>query len=742
MYEKFAKPIVSKVLEGYNGTILAYGQTSSGKTHTMIGDDNKPGIIYLAVKDIFKKINESSDREFLVRIGSVEIYNDKIYDLLDNGKSGLSLLESNGNVVINQKEITAKSEEEVIKYFKSGNSKQVAGTKINDRSSRSHSIFRVTVEAQNSKDGKEAFVSNLFLVDLAGSEKPDSTKASFNEGLHINKSLLVLGRIIRELAKKAANVKHINYRECKLTRILSPALGGNSYTAVICTVSPTALEETYQTIFFAQNAKKSKTYPKLNTIKLSMKKASSQESVSGSSLNVATFSRRRKIMTPVGSQIDLVAPFKKTRHELPDITNHFGFHHKMSHLLSVQVSNGSLWDSQLVLRPSKAKQKSDSDSVEDEISVQENSSISESFANHHRTEKENSINEKHELVGLTEERLENQLKETQKALDKSRNLYSSMLAAKHDAIDTIRRNHDEELNALNQKNDSLQIDVKLFEKAFLDKETDIKKMEKRAYAAEDGVIEMKRNFDVKLLECQQEYKKNLKEKTKRIEELEIEIFNLKKQEKEKDLRNYIQLEKHLNLRLVEARKNFEEMMQQSFDKKLTSKEIYFDELLSKKDEEIMKLRNELIMLESKSSPLSQNMIPDQVKELQSSLKKSLEKLKKTKLSDVHQLLEIMSSLQNLVNNLDNFVFKPNAADSSTSDIPSQNFKSNKTFIATSTPVGGFNCSYCNKVFSRKISLDRHVTQAHKQFSCNFCRKNFKSSNFLKIHKNTCHREYM
>ncbi|CRK87589.1 CLUMA_CG001386, isoform A [Clunio marinus] len=269
VYDALAKPIVKKAFKGFNGTIFAYGQTSSGKTHTMIGKNKMPGIIPLAVRDIFHEINKTEDREFVVKIGYIEIYNDKVYDLFEDGKTELSIFESNGHVLVNQKEYVAVSEKEVMKQFGVGNKcKKMTGTKTNKDSSRSHAIFRITIKSQKKDDAEDSRTSSLFLVDLAGSEKPDaSATTTFNEGLHINQSLLVLGKIIRELAKKNSSLKRVNFRECKLTRILSPALGGNSYASVICTAAPTVLDETYHTLCFAQNAEKVKTVPVINTTK-------------------------------------------------------------------------------------------------------------------------------------------------------------------------------------------------------------------------------------------------------------------------------------------------------------------------------------------------------------------------------------------------------------------------------------------------------------------------------------------
>lgn len=249
VYDTLASPIVKKCLAGYNGTIFAYGQTSSGKTYTMSGADEAKGIIQMTIDEIFNEIQKSSDdKSFTLSVGYIEIYKEKIYDLLSGKRTKLRVFDFQGETQTNQREFHVNSKDEIIKYLEYGNRmRKVATTMQNDNSSRSHVIFRITIESKDIND--EVKISNLLLVDLAGSEKPDVTKDSFNEGLFINKSLLALGKIIRQLTEKNSNHKKVRYRESLLTRLLSSSLGGNSFTSIICTVSPTSLDETFYTLW-------------------------------------------------------------------------------------------------------------------------------------------------------------------------------------------------------------------------------------------------------------------------------------------------------------------------------------------------------------------------------------------------------------------------------------------------------------------------------------------------------------
>lgn len=211
----------------------------------MVGNQKTVGVIEMAIDDI---LESASNGNYVFRVGYIEVYKEKIFDLLDEQKRELKIFERKGEALTNQKQFEVESKEDVMKYFHDGNQrKQMGASIVNENSSRSHTIFRISLESTDENGLKIS--SNLFLVDLAGSEKPDMSKNSFNEGLFINKSLLALGKIVRQLSEKNVDVKKLRYRDSLLTRLLSSALGGNSFTSMICTLSPTSLDETFYTIW-------------------------------------------------------------------------------------------------------------------------------------------------------------------------------------------------------------------------------------------------------------------------------------------------------------------------------------------------------------------------------------------------------------------------------------------------------------------------------------------------------------
>ncbi|MED6123466.1 Kinesin-like protein KIN-7N, variant 2 [Stylosanthes scabra] len=272
VYKLLTKDIIHAALDGFNGTAFAYGQTSSGKTFTMNGSKNDPGIIPRAVKDIFTKIETMSDREFLIRVSYMEIYNEEINDLLHVENQKLQIHESleRGVFVAGLREEIVNSAEQVLDLINSGEVNRHFGeTNMNVGSSRSHTIFRMVIESKgkefNSSDDLSANdivrVSVLNLVDLAGSERIAKTGADgvrLKEGKYINKSLMVLGNVINKLSEGSKQRGHIPYRDSKLTRILQPALGGNAKTSIICTLAPEEIhiEETRGTLQFASRAKR------------------------------------------------------------------------------------------------------------------------------------------------------------------------------------------------------------------------------------------------------------------------------------------------------------------------------------------------------------------------------------------------------------------------------------------------------------------------------------------------------
>ncbi|XP_032664688.1 kinesin-related protein 4 [Odontomachus brunneus] len=265
-------PIVDAAVNGFNGTIFAYGQTSSGKTYTMIGTKEEDGIIPLAIKQMFDAIADTPRREFLLRVSYLEIYNEKVNDLLSK-ETDLKVHEDvNGQVFVKCKEEVTNSPENILSLMSKGNkNRRIGETNMNERSSRSHTIFRITIESREADSGSNGAiqVSQLNMVDLAGSERARQTGATgerFKEGRHINLSLSTLALVIKQLSESQDTQKYINFRDSKLTRLLQTSLGGNAMTAIICAVTPAALDETQCTLSFASRARSIKNKPQLNEV--------------------------------------------------------------------------------------------------------------------------------------------------------------------------------------------------------------------------------------------------------------------------------------------------------------------------------------------------------------------------------------------------------------------------------------------------------------------------------------------
>ncbi|KAK6289850.1 hypothetical protein POUND7_001391 [Theobroma cacao] len=272
VYEARTKEIVAAAVRGFNGTVFAYGQTNSGKTHTMRGSAAEPGVIPLAVHDLFGIIQQDVDREFLLRMSYMEIYNEEIIDLLAPEHRKLQIHESieRGIYVAGLREEIVASPEQVLDFMEFGEShRHIGETNMNLHSSRSHTIFRMIIESRDrTEDGDgdtvnscdAVRVSVLNLVDLAGSERAAKTGAEgvrLKEGSHINKSLMTLGTVIKKLSEGAESQGgHVPYRDSKLTRILQPALGGNANTAIICNITLAQIhaDETKSSLQFASRA--------------------------------------------------------------------------------------------------------------------------------------------------------------------------------------------------------------------------------------------------------------------------------------------------------------------------------------------------------------------------------------------------------------------------------------------------------------------------------------------------------
>ncbi|KAL8034077.1 hypothetical protein ABFS82_12G003800 [Erythranthe guttata] len=270
VYEKGAKDVAISVCCGINATIFAYGQTSSGKTYTMTG------ITEYAIQDIYNYIQEYQERDFILKFSAMEIYNESVRDLLNVDNTSLRLLDDpeRGTIVEKLTEEILNDRDHVTRLLSVCEAqRQIGETSINERSSRSHQIIRLTVEsssreilAGNSASTLSAIVN---FVDLAGSERASQSLSAgtrLKEGSHINRSLLTLGTVIRKLSKDRNG--HIPYRDSKLTRILQTSLGGNTRTAVICTIIPSHShsEQSRNTLLFASCAKEVTTNAQVNVV--------------------------------------------------------------------------------------------------------------------------------------------------------------------------------------------------------------------------------------------------------------------------------------------------------------------------------------------------------------------------------------------------------------------------------------------------------------------------------------------
>ncbi|KAI0468691.1 kinesin-domain-containing protein [Xylaria cf. heliscus] len=301
VYDHIAKRLVRRVMEGYHGTVFAYGMTGTGKTFSMQGTASSPGVIPLAITDIFSYIRETPTREFLLRVSYLEIYNERIHDLLSmptanatgagSAQEEIKLREDSkrGVYATPLKEEIVQSPTQLLRVIARGDqARRTASTQFNARSSRSHAVVQIVVESRerlpggSGGEGKRSGifpggvrVSTLSLIDLAGSEKAAETKERRQEGSHINKSLLTLGTVISKLSEHKEKEgkggdkdgKHLPYRDSKLTRLLQGALSGNSLVSILCTIQTgsagstasanTHATETLNTLKFASRAKNS-----------------------------------------------------------------------------------------------------------------------------------------------------------------------------------------------------------------------------------------------------------------------------------------------------------------------------------------------------------------------------------------------------------------------------------------------------------------------------------------------------
>ncbi|CAD8131976.1 unnamed protein product [Paramecium pentaurelia] len=280
VYETTAALSVDSTLQGYNSTIIAYGQTGTGKTYTMHGFSFTPnsdqlGIIPRSLHNIFTHIQMKSNSmtTFMVRASYLQIYNESISDLLRPDHQQLNIREDKkrGVFVENLSEWAVRSPPEIYQLMRRGNAKRVtASTRMNDTSSRSHAVFIITVEQiEETPEGKRARVGKLNLVDLAGSERVRVTGATgirLEESKKINQSLSALGNVISALTELKQPKSHIPYRDSKITRLLEDSLGGNCKTTFMAMISPAieAFNESLSTLKFANRAKNIRNTPMVN----------------------------------------------------------------------------------------------------------------------------------------------------------------------------------------------------------------------------------------------------------------------------------------------------------------------------------------------------------------------------------------------------------------------------------------------------------------------------------------------
>lgn len=282
VFEGTTRPLLDGILSGFNASVFAYGATGCGKTHTISGTPEDPGVIFLTMQDLYRRIEEMREEaEINVRLSYLEIYNETIRDLLSDvptpAGQGLLLREDQANKisVVGISEHTPQSPEHVLEMIQDGNQRRtMSPTEANAVSSRSHAVLQINV-TQKPKTGDvmdETTSASLNIIDLAGSERAAATNnngARMKEGANINKSLLALGNCINALCQSGGlKGRHIPYRNSKLTRLLKFSLGGNCKTVMIVCVSPSSghYDETSNTLKYANQAKNIRTKVSQNLI--------------------------------------------------------------------------------------------------------------------------------------------------------------------------------------------------------------------------------------------------------------------------------------------------------------------------------------------------------------------------------------------------------------------------------------------------------------------------------------------
>ncbi|XP_042315513.1 kinesin-like protein KIF18A [Sceloporus undulatus] len=278
VFKETTKTVLDGFLNGYNCTVLAYGATGAGKTHTMLGSPENPGVMYLTMMELYNSIEQmKEEKHCAIAVSYLEVYNEQIHDLLVNS-GALAVREDpqKGVVVQGLTLHQPKSAAEILQMLDYGNKNRTQHpTDVNASSSRSHAVFQIYLRQQDktASINQNVRIAKMCLIDLAGSERASATKAKgarFREGANINRSLLALGNVINALADPKSKKQHIPYRNSKLTRLLKDSLGGNCRTIIIAAVSPSSLfyDDTYNTLKYASRAKDIKSSLKSNVVSL------------------------------------------------------------------------------------------------------------------------------------------------------------------------------------------------------------------------------------------------------------------------------------------------------------------------------------------------------------------------------------------------------------------------------------------------------------------------------------------
>uniref|UniRef100_A0A674P8Q1 Kinesin-like protein n=1 Tax=Takifugu rubripes TaxID=31033 RepID=A0A674P8Q1_TAKRU len=281
VYRACIQPMVRSLLDGYNATVFCYGETGSGKTYTISGGrvitsppllllDDEGGIIEHVARDVFGYLDEKLKSNEIdvatVHMSYLELYMEEVRDLLD--------LPTNQKVVVGARESAVNSAEELLSLVEmSSAARQTCTTRMNDKSSRSHTVLTILINQQCNNDSNTLCSSKFCLVDLAGSErvkKTGNTGKHFKESIHINTDLLAVGNVIRALSDRALNFcgktrksTFIPFRDAKITRLLRDSLGGTSHTLMMTCVNPSSnsLAETLNVLYFASKARHIRNHP-------------------------------------------------------------------------------------------------------------------------------------------------------------------------------------------------------------------------------------------------------------------------------------------------------------------------------------------------------------------------------------------------------------------------------------------------------------------------------------------------